>query len=246
VSPAEQANGAGKGTLPEPEVREMFDRISGVYDRMNQVMTAGLHHRWRERAADLAEVPLGGRVLDVATGTGDLAIELVKRVGPEGHVVGSDFSEPMLDLARVKASAKELSEVRFEWANAMDLPYPDDVFDAATVGFGARNFKDLEKGLSEMTRVVKPGGRVVVLEITTPTKAPLSTFHQLWFDRIVPTMGKFAGDSAAYDYLPNSVRRFPGPEGLAATMSSAGLQDIRWILTAGGIIATHIGRKPAA
>jgi len=97
-----------------------------------------------------------------------------------------------------------------------------------------------------MTRVVKPGGRVVVLEITTPTKAPLSTFHQLWFDRIVPAMGKFAGDSAAYDYLPNSVRRFPGPEGLAATMSSAGLEDIRWILTAGGIIATHIGRKPAA
>ena len=124
MTPADQANGAGSGTLPEPEVREMFDRISGVYDRMNQVMTAGLHHRWRARAADLAEVEVGGRVLDVATGTGDLAIELAGRVGPEGHVVGSDFSEPMLDLARDKSDARHLDAVRFEWANAMELPYP--------------------------------------------------------------------------------------------------------------------------
>lgn len=224
----------------------MFDRISGVYDRMNQVMTAGLHHRWRSRAADLADVGEGGRVLDVATGTGDLAIELAGRVGPSGSVVGSDFSEKMLDLARDKAAGGERSEVRFEWANALDLPYPDSVFDAATVGFGARNFGDLEQGLSEMTRVVKPGGKVVVLEITTPVKPPLSTFHSLWFDRIVPTLGKFAGDAAAYDYLPASVKRFPGPEGLAAAMSAAGLGSIRWILTAGGIIAIHVGTKPAS
>ena len=222
----------------------MFDRISGVYDRMNQVMTAGLHHRWRARAADLAGVSEGSRVLDVATGTGDLAIELAGRVGPSGSVVGSDFSEKMLDLARDKAAEGHRSEVRFEWANALELPYPDAVFDAATVGFGARNFGDLEQGLSEMTRVVKPGGKVVVLEITTPVKPPLSTFHSLWFDRLVPTLGRFAGDAAAYDYLPASVKRFPGPEGLAATMSSAGLGSIRWILTAGGIIAIHVGTKP--
>ena len=149
---------AGKGTLPETEVRAMFDRISGVYDRMNQVMTAGLHHRWRSRAADLASVGPGDRVLDVATGTGDLALELADRVTPDGSVIGSDFSERMLDLARVKAEADNRLLVRFEWANALQLPYPDSVFDAATVGFGARNFSDLEVGLREMARVVRPGG----------------------------------------------------------------------------------------
>jgi demethylmenaquinone methyltransferase/2-methoxy-6-polyprenyl-1,4-benzoquinol methylase len=246
MSPADQANGSESGTLPEQEVRAMFDRISGVYDRMNQVMTAGLHHRWRERAADFAEVEVGGRVLDVATGTGDLALELSSRVGPEGHVVGSDFSEGMLDLARDKANERSIEGVRFEWANALELPYPDSVFDAATVGFGARNFGDLDKGLAEMTRVVKPGGKVVILEITTPVKPPLSTFHGLWFDRIVPALGKVAGDEAAYNYLPNSVKRFPGPEGLAASMDRAGLSKIRWVLTAGGIIAIHVGTKPEA
>lgn len=244
MTPADQANGSGRGTLPEQDVRAMFDRISGVYDRMNQVMTAGLHHRWRERAADLADPPAGGRVLDVATGTGDLAFELAGRVGPEGHVVGSDFSEQMLDLAREKAADRDTATVRFEWANALELPYPDDVFDAATVGFGARNFGDLGQGISEMARVVKPGGKVVILEITTPVKPPLSTFYGIWFDRIVPVLGKFAGDDAAYDYLPASVKRFPGPEGLAAEMAAAGLEGIRWVLTAGGIIAIHVGAKP--
>jgi demethylmenaquinone methyltransferase/2-methoxy-6-polyprenyl-1,4-benzoquinol methylase len=213
----------------------MFDRIAGLYDLMNSVMTAGLHHRWRARAADLAGVRPGDRVLDVATGTGDLAFELARRVGPRGEVVGSDFSEGMLEIARRKAPAG--SPVRFEHGNALELPYADGEFAAATVGFGARNFSDLPRGLAEMARVVRPGGRVVVLEITTPTKPPLSTFFRLWFDRIVPLMGR----DEAYTYLPNSVRRFPGPEALAATMAAAGLRDIRWILTAGGIIAIHAG-----
>lgn len=226
------------GTLPEPQVRAMFDRIAGVYDLINTVMTAGLHHRWRARAADLANVGAGDRVLDVATGTGDLAVELSGRVGPTGEVVGSDFSEEMLSRARVKAPS-----LAFEWGNALDLPYATATFNAATVGFGARNFSDLEQGISEMARVVKPGGRVVILEITTPQKPPLSTFFSVWFDRIVPVIGKVAGDPDAYDYLPNSVKRFPGPEGLGAAMERAGLQDIRWILTAGGIIALHVGTR---
>jgi demethylmenaquinone methyltransferase/2-methoxy-6-polyprenyl-1,4-benzoquinol methylase len=227
---------ATAGTLEEGQVRAMFDRIAGVYDRMNSVMTAGLHHQWRRRAADLAAVGPGSRVLDVATGTGDLAIELAGRVAPGGEVIGSDFSERMLELARVKAPG-----ISFEQANALALPYPDDRFDAATVGFGARNFADLEQGLSEMARVVRPGGRVVVLEITTPTKPPLSTFYRLWFDRVVPALGRLGGDADAYSYLPSSVRRFPGPRDLAATMERAGLEHIRWILTAGGIIAVHVG-----
>jgi demethylmenaquinone methyltransferase/2-methoxy-6-polyprenyl-1,4-benzoquinol methylase len=244
---------ASTGRLEEPQVRAMFDRIARVYDRMNSVMTAGLHHHWRRRAADLAGVAPGDRALDVACGTGDFALELARRVAPGGEVVGCDFSEQMLDLARAKAAStgigSTLSEsdgsgaptLRFEWANALELPYADDTFAAATVGFGARNFADLDQGLREMTRVVRPGGRVVVLEITTPTRPPLSTFYRVWFDRIVPALGRFAGDSDAYTYLPSSVRRFPGPEQLAATMERSGLRRIRYILTAGGIIAIHVG-----
>jgi demethylmenaquinone methyltransferase/2-methoxy-6-polyprenyl-1,4-benzoquinol methylase len=227
------------GTLEESQVRAMFDRIARVYDLMNSVMTAGLHHRWRERAADLAAVGPGGRALDVASGTGDLAIELARRVGPTGTVVGTDFSEAMLERARQKSSA-----VTWEWANALELPYPDGGFDAATVGFGARNFSDLDRGLAEMSRVVRPGGRVVILEITTPQRPPLSTFFSIWFDRIVPALGKLAGDADAYAYLPSSVKRFPTPEALAGRMARAGLTDVRWILTAGGIIALHVGTVP--
>jgi demethylmenaquinone methyltransferase/2-methoxy-6-polyprenyl-1,4-benzoquinol methylase len=221
---------ARSGTLPADSVRAMFDRIAGVYDLMNTVMTAGLHHRWRQRAVDLARVGPGDRALDVATGTGDLAIELARR-GAE--VIGSDFSEGMRDRARAKDPS-----IRWEHADAMALPYDDGSFAAATVGFGARNFGDLAQGLREMARVVRPGGRVVVLEITTPQKPPLSTFFSVWFDRIVPLLGRF---DEAYTYLPSSVKRFPGPERLAGMLAEAGCREVRWILTAGGIIALHRG-----
>jgi demethylmenaquinone methyltransferase/2-methoxy-6-polyprenyl-1,4-benzoquinol methylase len=213
----------------------MFDRIARVYDRMNSVMTAGMHHRWRRRAAELARVGPGSTALDVATGTGDLAIELARR-GAE--VTGSDFAPAMLEIARRKAPG-----LPFEEGDALNLTYPDDSFDAVTVGFGARNFADLDRGLSEMTRVTRSGGRVVVLEITTPQKPPLSWFFRAWFDRVVPLLGRVAGDSDAYTYLPSSVRRFPGPADLGSRMAAAGLVDVRWILTAGGIIAIHSGTK---
>jgi demethylmenaquinone methyltransferase / 2-methoxy-6-polyprenyl-1,4-benzoquinol methylase len=229
------STGPRAGTLEEPQVRAMFDRIAGVYDVMNSVMTAGMHHRWRRRAVDLAAVGPGDEALDVATGTGDLAVELDSR---GAHVIASDFSEEMLARARAKEP-----KITWEWANAQDLPYASDRFAAATVGFGARNFSDLQLGVSEMARVVRPGGRVVILEITTPQKPPLSTFFSVWFDHLVPRLGRLAGDPDAYTYLPNSVKRFPGPEGLAAVMDGAGLGDIRWILTAGGIIAIHVGTK---
>ncbi|HEU4702799.1 MAG TPA: bifunctional demethylmenaquinone methyltransferase/2-methoxy-6-polyprenyl-1,4-benzoquinol methylase UbiE [Conexibacter sp.] len=227
------------GTLEEPQVRAMFDRIARVYDRMNSVMTAGMHHRWRERAADLAQLQPGARALDVACGTGDLALELARRVGPGGEVVACDFSEQMLELARAKAA--DTPTIRVEWANALELPYRDDEFAAATVGFGVRNFSDLEQGLSELARVVRPGGKVVILEMTTPARPPLSTFFAIWFDRVVPLLGRLAGDADAFTYLPRSVRRFPGPQELAATMERCGLRSIRYVITAGGIIAIHVG-----
>ncbi len=252
----------GAGKLEAGQVRAMFDRIAAVYDPMNTAMTAGLHHRWRARAADLARLAPGGLALDVATGTGDLALELASRVAPDGEVLGSDFSERMLDRARAKAAARAAgARLRFEWADAMSLPYPDDAFDAATVGFGARNFEDLGRGLAEMARVVRPGGRVVVLEITTPTSPPLSHFYRLWFDRLVPALGAAAarveslvarvrstggeaGIAAAYTYLPNSVKRFPEPLALAAELAAVGLVEVEYLLLAGGIVAIHAGTVP--
>ena len=256
------------------QVRAMFDRVAGVYDLLNTVMTAGLHHRWRSRAVDFAKVGPGDRVLDVATGTGDLAIELARRVSPGGEVVGSDFSEAMLARARLKgakalpgislsnpsasngSSRSGAASLSFEWGDALELPYADDSFDAATVSFGARNFSDLGRGLREMARVVRPGGRVVVLEMTTPTRPPLSLFYRVWFDRVVPLIGGLAGGLArlrrrpaggtgqttiaeAYTYLPNSVKRFHSPAALAAEMERAGCVDIGYVLMAGGIIAVH-------
>ncbi|HEX5146488.1 MAG TPA: bifunctional demethylmenaquinone methyltransferase/2-methoxy-6-polyprenyl-1,4-benzoquinol methylase UbiE [Conexibacter sp.] len=235
-----EADGA-RGTLDASQVRSMFDRIAGVYDLLNQVMTAGLHHQWRRRAADLAEIGPGARALDVAAGTGDLTIELARRVGPGGEVVGCDFSEGMLELARRKAP-----ELRFVQGDALELPFGDDEFDAATVGFGARNFSDLAQGLRELARVVRPGGRVVVLDFTTPQRPPLSTFFRLWFDRAVPLLGRLAGQPKAYDYLSQSVRRYPGPADVAATMAASGMTGIRWIVTGGGIVTLHVGVVGAA
>jgi demethylmenaquinone methyltransferase/2-methoxy-6-polyprenyl-1,4-benzoquinol methylase len=279
--PAQQRADATAGRLEAGQVRAMFDRVAVVYDLLNTVMTAGLHHRWRTRAVDLARIGPGSRVLDVATGTGDLAIELVRRVSPGGEVIGSDFSESMLARARTKGS-KVLEEMQgetpsgahngtgrhstsatlsFEWGDALQLPYQDASFDAVTVGFGARNFSDLRRGLEEMARVVRPGGRVVVLEMTTPTRPPLSLFYRLWFDRAVPVLGKLAGSIAAvvsrarqspsettiaqaYTYLPNSVKRFHSPAALAAEMELAGLGEIAYVLMAGGIIAVHGATVP--
>lgn len=219
----------------------MFDRISGVYDLMNSAMTAGMHHRWRERAADRAELAAGAEALDVCCGTGDLAFELARRVGPTGTVIGSDFSERMLDHAREKAEGTAAAPA-FEWADALELPYDDGRFDAVTVGFGVRNLSDLDAGLGEMRRVLAPGGRAVILEITQPTEPPLSSFFSLWFDRLVPALGTLAGDRDAYSYLPESVKRFPAPAALAAKLDAAGFEGIRWTILAGGIIAIHSGR----
>src|SRR3954451_23928709 len=224
------------GRLAKPQVEAMFDRIASVYDLLNRVMTVGMDQRWRERAVDVANAP--ARALDVATGTGDLAIALQAR---GAQVVGVDFAEQMLEIARRKAP-----ELEFRTGNALALDFADNEFDAATVGFGARNFDDLDRGLRERARVVKPGGRVVVLEITQPQRPPLSWFFRLWFDTAVPAIGRAVRQPEAYRYLPDSVRRFPPPDALAAALSGAGLVEVRYVITAGGIIGIHSGTVPAA
>jgi len=220
---------AGSGTLPPEGVQTMFDRIAPVYDVMNRVMTAGLDQRWR-RATVKAVVEAGDRVLDAACGTGDLAV-IAAKAG--GNVTGLDFSEPMLERARRKAP--ELDWVR---GDLLALPFEDESFDAATVGFGVRNVADLPGALEELRRVLKPGGRLGILEITRP-RGPLRFFYSLWFDRIVPLLGKVLPGGEAYTYLPASVRRFPGPDDLAAQM--AGFRDVEYRLFAGGIVAVHTG-----
>jgi demethylmenaquinone methyltransferase/2-methoxy-6-polyprenyl-1,4-benzoquinol methylase len=223
------------------QVNRMFDRVAARYDLLNSLMSAGLHHRWRERAADKAALKPGESALDVCCGTGDLTLELAGRVAPGGHVVGCDFSEPMLDLAREKATRREAPGVRFEWADALKLPYDAGRFDAVTVGFGVRNFADLDRGLQEMARVLRPGGRLIVLEFTKPTQPPFSTFYSLWFDRIAPILGRISDNPEAYAYLAESVRTFPGPRGLAEKMEAAGLGQIRYTVLAGGIVTIHAG-----
>jgi demethylmenaquinone methyltransferase/2-methoxy-6-polyprenyl-1,4-benzoquinol methylase len=229
------------GTLEPREVERMFDRIAGPYDRMNRLMTAGLDRRWRELAAAATGLGNGATALDACCGTGDLSLALASQVGRVGHVTGLDFSGEMLERARRKPRADDAAEVTWVQGDAMHMPFADDSFAAATIGFGLRNLPDVQGGLRELARVVRPGGRVVVLEITQPQRPPLSTFFGVWFDRVVPVIGKLAGDSQAYDYLPSSVKRFPGPEALAARLDAAGVGDVRWLLTAGGIIAIHWG-----
>ena len=219
------------GTLPSEGVRSMFDRIAPVYDAMNRLMTAGLDRRWRREAAQAAVRP-GDRVLDSCCGTGDLAIAAAEA---GGEVTGIDFSKPMLERARAKAPELEWVE-----GDALALPFEDATFDAATVGFGVRNLAELDRGLRELRRVLRPGGRLAILEITRP-RGLLSPFYRLWFDVLIPAAGKVLPGGAAYTYLPASVRRFPDPEGLASLMDEAGFGEIRWRLFGGGIVALHTG-----
>jgi demethylmenaquinone methyltransferase / 2-methoxy-6-polyprenyl-1,4-benzoquinol methylase len=218
------------GRLPAEGVRRMFDRIAPVYDAMNRVMAAGLDRRWRRLTAEAVARP-GARVLDACCGTGDLALASA-RLGAE--VTGLDFSEPMLERARRKAP-----DLDWVQGDALALPFADASFDGATVGFGVRNLEDLEAGLRELRRVLRPGGRLGVLEITRPGGL-LRPFYRFWFDGVVPVLGKVLPGGEAYTYLPASVRRFPGPEDLSGLLRAAGFRDVRYRLFAGGIVALHV------
>jgi demethylmenaquinone methyltransferase/2-methoxy-6-polyprenyl-1,4-benzoquinol methylase len=219
------------GTLPPEGVQKMFDRIAPVYDAMNKVMTAGLDRRWRRITIDQT-VRTGDRVLDACCGTGDLAIAARAR---GADAIGLDFSERMLERARRKEPA-------IEWVqgDVLALPFGEASFDAATVGFGVRNVADLEAGLRELRRVLRAGGRLGILEITMP-RGRLAPFYRVWFDRVVPALGKVLPGGSAYTYLPASVRRFPPPAELAALLEQCGFERVRYKTFAGGIVALHVG-----
>ena len=219
------------GTLAPADVRTMFDRIAPVYDLMNRAMTAGLDQRWRRATVHAVCAP-GDRVLDACCGTGDLAIA-ARKAGCE--VTGVDFSERMLERARRKAP-----DLRWVEGDLLELPFDAGSFDAGTVGFGVRNVADLDRALGELRRVLVPGGRLGILEITRP-QGPLAPFYRLWFDRLIPAAGKLFKGGSAYTYLPASVRRFPGPQELAARLEAAGFRAVSYRLFAGGIVALHTG-----
>ena len=217
------------GTLAPDGVRSMFDRIAPVYDVMNHVMTAGLDRRWRRLAVEAVVQP-GASVLDACCGTGDLAVA-AEREG--GIVTGLDFSAEMLVRARAKSDT-------IDWVHGdlLALPFPDASFDAATVGFGVRNVADLDAALRQLRRVLRPGGHLAILEITQP-RGILKPFFSLWFDRIVPLLGRVLPGGKAYTYLPASVRRFPGAEDLAVLMDESGFDGTQFRLFGGSIVALH-------
>ncbi len=227
---------------PPAQVRAMFDRISPVYDLMNQLISGFQEPRWRRRAVREARLRPGDAALDVACGTGKVSTALLKVVGPTGRVTGLDFSPGMIDRARrERPSAPNLA---FVVGDALDIPFGDDEYAASTIAFGMRNLPDYARGFSEMTRVVRPGGRVVCLEISRP-RSVLGRAIQRWFDWIVPIIGRLMGQGSAYAYLVESTRGYPGPDRIAAIMREVGLEDVRWTPLSGGIVTLHSGTKPA-
>jgi len=243
MSPAERDSRSGRSTdrgnaAPTADVRVVFDRIAGVYDPMNLVISAFQEPRWRRRAVELAGARPGDRLLDVATGTGKVAADLLARAQPGGTVLGVDVSPRMIALAKRRFG--DLVGLEFVVGDALALPTEDRSFDAATIAFGMRNLPDYRRGFEEMARSVRAGGRVVCLEIARP-RSRLARLLQLWFDRIVPLLGRVAGQGAAYGYLVRSVRGYPGPERIAEVMHEAGLADVTWHWISGGIVTVHVG-----
>ncbi len=234
-----------KGDAKARYVAGMFARIARRYDLLNTVMTGGMHHRWRKTATRLATKGVAGAALDVATGTGDFAFALAKR--PEVHsVVGVDFVAEMVALARLKAQRRNASEVvRFAQGDALSLPFADDTFDCATSGFGMRNVTDIAKAVQEMARVVRPGGRVVILEISPFERdGVIPRLFRFYFHNVVPLVGGIlSGDREAYTYLPRSVDVFLPAQELARLMEDAGLEKVSYRKAGMGSVAIHVGEK---
>lgn len=239
-TPSGASTGEGNAAA-STEVRVMFDRIAGRYDLMNLLISAFQEPRWRRRLVDAAGLKPGGAALDVASGTGKVAADMQQRTGPTGRVLGVDLSPGMTAVAQHRYASRP--GLGYLVGNAMDLPTRDGEFDAATIAFGMRNLPDYRQGFAEMTRSVRPGGRVLCLEIARP-RSRLARFMRWWFDKIVPVIGRIAGQGPAYGYLVKSVQAYPSPERIAEIMGEAGLVDVRWTGLTGGIVTLHEGTVP--
>jgi demethylmenaquinone methyltransferase/2-methoxy-6-polyprenyl-1,4-benzoquinol methylase len=227
----------------EAAVKEMFGQIAPTYDLLNTLLSLNIHKRWRPVAVAAAHLPVGGKVLDLATGTGDLALLLARTVGPAGLVVGADYCEPMLRIGQRKVRANH-GVVRLAIGSADHLPFADESFDAATMGFALRNVPDRENCLREMARVVRSGGWVVNLDLTRPKPAPMAWFYRLYQDKVMPTVGGWiSGRREAYQYLPQSIQEFPPPEAIAETFRAVGLEEVSWQSLTCGVATVHSGRK---
>lgn len=228
---------------PPAEIRTMFDRIAPVYDGMNAAISGFQEPRWRRLAVRSAALRGGMRALDVACGTGKVAADLQAAVALGGEVLGIDFSPAMIDRARQTFSDRP--GLRFEVGDALSLPVEDGAFDAATIAFGMRNLADYRQGFAEMRRAVRPGGRVVCLEIARPTSR-LGRLVQAWFDSVVPIIGRLVGQGGAYAYLVRSTKSYPSPERIAQIMTDVGLEEVRWTALSGGIVTIHVGLRSSA
>jgi demethylmenaquinone methyltransferase / 2-methoxy-6-polyprenyl-1,4-benzoquinol methylase len=226
--------------VPEADVAAMFDSIAPVYDRVNTLMTAGGDGRWRRAAAEATELGTGDAVVDVACGTGKLSATLAGRVGPFGRVVGVDLAPVM--VAAAEAAYGDLVQLTFRVGNALELPFPDAEFDAATIAFGLRNLADYQAGFRELARVVRPGGRVVCLELTVPAQRGWGRLFRSSFGRLAPLVASAFGQGRAYRYLPQSLDGFPDAPTLAETMRAAGLAEVSFRRLALGAVALHVGR----
>ena len=240
--PTEAAKSEGNVVAKPEQVQVMFDRISRVYDVMNLAISGFQEPRWRRRAADAAQLGPGMSAVDVACGTGRVSMELLQRTRPGGRVVGVDFSPGMIEAANARFGDRRGLE--FVVGDALNLQLPDATFDAATICFGMRNLVDFRRGFSELTRVVKPGGRVVCLEIARPTSI-IGRIGQQWFDRLVPLIGRIAGQGDAYSYLVTSTKGYPPPRRIAEIMREVGLVDVRYERLTFGMVTLHVGTKPA-
>jgi len=222
----------------------MFSAIAPRYDLLNRLLSAGRDRAWRREAVAATALPREGRLLDVCTGTADMALEAARQF-PTTRIIGVDFSRPMIALGEAKVARARLADrIRLQVAPAEALPFADESFDAATVAFGLRNLPDRQRGLREMCRVLKAGGRAVVLEFTTPPGRLFREVYLWYFHRLLPWIGRLvSGHPSAYSYLPASVADFPSPEGLTAWMREAGFSEVYYRLMTGGIVAIHIGQK---
>jgi demethylmenaquinone methyltransferase/2-methoxy-6-polyprenyl-1,4-benzoquinol methylase len=229
-------------------VREMFARIANRYDLLNHLLSGNTDKRWRRLVARRLKEALaveGALALDVACGTGDLSLELARVAAAGTRVIGTDFCRPMLEIAARKATSAGVSEIPFVEGDALSLPFADESFDAASIAFGLRNLSSVEGGLSELRRVLKPGGRAAILEFSSPVVPGFRALFGFYFTRVLPQIGGLlSGSRAAYEYLPDSVSRFPDQKRLAALMTETGFEEVEYQNLTGGIAALHLGTRP--